>query len=151
MVVTGGRGNRQNLADRLDPIGPAIIMDEAGHLLNIRSSSAWAKYVLALRSISIGLAKPAVLSFHSIHFLHPTRKAFAARSRSSPRPKQSLPIVKDDHLHGLEPSAPHGRALQLKICSLSCSWWLHLSGVGASGNRRAVHKDLPAITGVHYA
>ena len=43
MAVIGGRGDRQNLADRLDPMVSTMIIDEADHLLNGRSSSAWAK------------------------------------------------------------------------------------------------------------
>src|SRR6185437_16903708 len=47
--VIGGRGgDRQHLADRLDPMGAAMIVDERDHGLNRRSSSAWAKYADAL-------------------------------------------------------------------------------------------------------
>src|SRR5207237_9711306 len=46
-------GNRQHLADRLDPIRPALIVDERDHGLCRRSSSAWAKYADALRRISL--------------------------------------------------------------------------------------------------
>lgn len=40
MFVISGRGNRQNLANRLDPMGCAIIVDKRDHLLNRWSSSA---------------------------------------------------------------------------------------------------------------
>src|SRR5665213_3580171 len=53
MVVIARRGDRQNLADRLDPMRLAMIVDERDHGLNRRSSSAWAKYALALRRISL--------------------------------------------------------------------------------------------------
>jgi len=61
MGMISRRGNRQHLADRLDPVGPAVIVDVAGktprrerdHRLNGRSSSAWAKYADALRRISL--------------------------------------------------------------------------------------------------
>lgn len=43
MVVVGGRGNRQHLADRLDPMRIPVIVDERDHGLNRRSSSACAK------------------------------------------------------------------------------------------------------------
>ena len=43
MVVVGRRGDRQHLADRLDPMRLAVIVDERDHGLNRRSSSAWAK------------------------------------------------------------------------------------------------------------
>ena len=53
MVVIARRGDRQNLADWLDPMRLAMIVDERNHGLNRRSSSAWAKYALALRRISL--------------------------------------------------------------------------------------------------
>jgi hypothetical protein len=43
VVVVGRRGDRQHLADRLDPVDLAVIVDERDHRLNGRSSSAWAK------------------------------------------------------------------------------------------------------------
>lgn len=43
MVAVGRRGDRQHLADRLDPMRLAVIADERDHRLNGRSSSAWAK------------------------------------------------------------------------------------------------------------
>ena len=59
-VTTGGemgvirrRGDRQNPADRLDPMDGAMIIDERDHLLNGRSSSACAKYADAFLSISL--------------------------------------------------------------------------------------------------
>src|SRR5258708_11887806 len=53
MGVIGRQGDRQHLADRLDPMRLAVIVDEGNHGLNRRSSSAWAKYALALRRISL--------------------------------------------------------------------------------------------------
>ena len=41
--LVGRRGDRQHLADRLDPVRLAMIVDERDHGLNRRSSSAWAK------------------------------------------------------------------------------------------------------------
>ena len=38
--VIGGRGDRQDLADRLDPVRLAMIIDEGDHGLNRRSNSA---------------------------------------------------------------------------------------------------------------
>src|SRR5690606_22245397 len=46
-------GDRQNPADRLDPICIAVLINERDHRLNGRSSSAWAKYAEALRRISL--------------------------------------------------------------------------------------------------
>ena len=53
MFVVGRRGDRQYLADRLDPAGLAVVVDEGLHRLKRRSSSAWAKYAEALRRISL--------------------------------------------------------------------------------------------------
>ena len=46
-------GDRQHFADRLDPMDLMVISDESDHRLNGRSSSACAKYALALRRISL--------------------------------------------------------------------------------------------------
>jgi hypothetical protein len=43
MGMIGRRGDRHNLADRLDPVGLTMIVDESDHGLNRRSSSACAK------------------------------------------------------------------------------------------------------------
>jgi hypothetical protein len=43
MGMISRRGDRQNLADRLDPVGLTMIVDEGNHGLNRRSSSACAK------------------------------------------------------------------------------------------------------------
>src|SRR5271165_3853873 len=43
MGAIGRWGDRQHLADRLDPIDSTMIVDEGDHGLNRRSSSAWAK------------------------------------------------------------------------------------------------------------
>src|ERR1700730_12718444 len=53
MRMVGRWGDRQHPADRLDPVRPAVIVDEGDHGLCRRSSSAWAKYALALRRISL--------------------------------------------------------------------------------------------------
>ena len=52
MGVVGRRGDRQNPADRLDPIRGAMIVDKRDHGFDRRPSSAWAKYADALRRIS---------------------------------------------------------------------------------------------------
>jgi hypothetical protein len=53
MDAIGRWGDRQHLADRLDPIRPAVIVNERDHGLGRRSSSARAKYADALRNISL--------------------------------------------------------------------------------------------------
>jgi hypothetical protein len=50
MLMAGGRGDRQHSADRLDPVGSAMIVNRADHVLGRRLSSAAAKYAKALRS-----------------------------------------------------------------------------------------------------
>ena len=72
MGVIGRRGDRQNAADRLDPVDGAMIVDERDHGLDRRSSSAWAKYADALRRIS--------LACRSSRF---SRSSALSRSRSS--------------------------------------------------------------------
>ena len=42
-IVIGGRGNRQQFADRLDPKHRTVLIDEGNHRFSGRSSSAWAK------------------------------------------------------------------------------------------------------------
>jgi len=51
--MVGRWGDRQKLADRLDPMDGAMIIDERDHLLNGRSSSAIAKYADAFLRISL--------------------------------------------------------------------------------------------------
>jgi hypothetical protein len=53
VVIESGWGNRQNPANRLDPMIIVVIFDELDHFLNGRSSSACAKYAEALRRISL--------------------------------------------------------------------------------------------------
>jgi hypothetical protein len=43
MGVIGRRGDRQQPADRLDPVDGAMIVEEGDHRFSGRSSSAWAK------------------------------------------------------------------------------------------------------------
>src|SRR5688572_26434718 len=66
------RGDRKLPADRLDPIIVAVRIDEADHGFHRRSSSAWAKYALALRRIS--------LAWRNSRF---SRSSVFMRSRSS--------------------------------------------------------------------
>lgn len=61
-----------DLADAVDPVGLAMIVDKRDHRLHRRSSSAWAKYADALRSIS--------LAWRNSRF---SRSSTLRRSRSS--------------------------------------------------------------------
>src|SRR5262249_12317641 len=49
------RGDLQRLADRLDPVRVAMLINEIPHHLQRRSSSAWAKNALANLRISLAL------------------------------------------------------------------------------------------------
>src|SRR5512135_1933324 len=73
MTPIPGRGDLQYLADRLDPVGVAMPVDERPQDLSLRSSSAWAKKALA--SLSISLAR---------------RNSFTSRSRDLIRSRSSL-------------------------------------------------------------
>ena len=53
MAVVGRRSDLKHAADRLDSVSVALLGHEPGHGLKRRSSSAWAKYALALRRISL--------------------------------------------------------------------------------------------------
>src|SRR5690606_28894251 len=52
-LVVRRRGDRQLLADRLDPVSVAVLVDKVHHHFGRRSSSAWAKNADALRRISL--------------------------------------------------------------------------------------------------
>ena len=53
MIIIGGRGDRQNRADRLGPVRIPMRVDENHHHFDRRSSTAIAKYADALRRISL--------------------------------------------------------------------------------------------------
>jgi hypothetical protein len=53
LLVVHRRGDRQDVADRLDPELPSVLVDESDHYLCRRSSSALAKYADARRRISL--------------------------------------------------------------------------------------------------
>src|SRR3981189_1037672 len=92
MRMVGGRGDRQRLADRLDPIRFPMIIDERDHGFTRRSSSAWAKYADALRRISFAwrsslFSRSKAFSFSAISVGTPARlplstSAFFTHSRS---------------------------------------------------------------------
>src|SRR5436190_10940980 len=92
MRMVGRRGDRQHLADRLDPIRFPMIIDERDHGFTRRSSSAWAKYADALRRISFAcrssrFSRSSAFSFSAISVGTPARlplstSAFFTQSRS---------------------------------------------------------------------
>src|SRR5262249_19548699 len=92
MRMVRRRGDRQHLADRLDPIRFPMIIDERDHGFTRRSSSAWAKYADALRRISFAcrssrFSRSKAFSFSAISVGTPARlplstSAFFTHSRS---------------------------------------------------------------------
>ncbi len=52
-IMVGGQGDRQDAADRLDPVCPSMSVDERRHHFDRRSNSDIAKHALALRRISL--------------------------------------------------------------------------------------------------
>src|SRR5205814_7800689 len=72
VFVVGRRGDRQLLADRLDPVLGTVGVDECHHHFARRSSSAWAKKADALRRISFARRSSAF-----------SRSSALSRSRSS--------------------------------------------------------------------
>src|SRR5262245_55965697 len=53
VLAVCSRGDQQLLADRLDPVLVAVLVNEGDHHFGRRSSSAWAKKAAALRRISL--------------------------------------------------------------------------------------------------
>jgi hypothetical protein len=117
----------------------AVIVDERDHGLDRRSSSAIAKYALALRRISLawreprGSPAPAPSAAPASHWscppadpgrappAAPSRAASRRCSRSSPRSSRSPPTASHARLDAPSPSARHARALQASMSSLSSS------------------------------
>lgn len=128
--VIGGRGNRQNPADRLDPAGTPMIVDERDHGFDRRSSFARAKYADALRRISLAwrsslFSRSSALMRPRSSLVGPTRlprsrstcrtSAAASQlcSRSWPRSSRSPPTVSRTprrHPAPLAPLAPEHKA-----------------------------------------
>src|ERR1700727_2572819 len=143
MGVIGRQSDRQHLADRLDPMRLAVIVDEGNHGLNRRSSSAWAKYALALRRISLACrssrfsrSRASALSPHPwehrrAHHCRarpssPTHAASAPCSRSWRRSMRPRPSARHARLRDPKPFAPRGRGPRKRTCWSSCLSWLHL-------------------------
>src|SRR3954463_9619875 len=110
------RGDRQHPADRLDPVGLTMLVDEGNHDRNRRSSSAWAKYADAFLRIS--------LAWRSSRF---SRSRVLIRSRSSvvgpartPRSRSAL----RNQLRSFSPEQPILAAIErIAPYCVSCSPW----------------------------
>jgi hypothetical protein len=79
MGVVGAWGDRRYPADRLDPVGSAMIVNDAEHGLDRRSSSAIAKYADALRRISLAWRSAFSLTPRMISGLQSFVVTFAVR------------------------------------------------------------------------
>src|SRR5580693_5517312 len=140
MRMVGRWGDRQHPADRLDPIRPAVIVEEGDHGLCRRSSSARAKYALALRRMSLAwrssrFSRSSALSLVAISPAcarcrarpsSPTHSASATCSLSCSLSRRSLTIATHARARDQPPAAPHAHGPQVKTCSLSCLSSLHL-------------------------
>jgi len=93
MLLVGGRSNRQDIADRLDPMGAAIIIDKRDHRLNGRSSSACAKYADALRRISLA-SRPTKLSAKHGQMSHTTSLQIQPTKSRDQTSNASLEVIR---------------------------------------------------------
>jgi hypothetical protein len=159
MGMIGRGGDRQDLAERLDPMEPTMIVDEGDHGLNRRSSSAWAKYADALRRIwfacrssrfsrSRALSRTPCLSSDQACGprrappVSPTRSASGPCSRSWPRSRGSshsaTGAAPRDLAHPHRPLAHLRRKFACRLARHRSS----LSGVGASDKPGAVQPPM---------
>jgi hypothetical protein len=70
VIAIGGRGNRQHVADRFDPVRAPMIINELDHRFDQRPNSAIAKSTCAgLAKNLVRLTRPAVLAFQCLHAL----------------------------------------------------------------------------------
>src|SRR5258707_14318524 len=117
MDVVSGRGDRQNAADRLDPVDVPMIVDERLHGFDRRSSSAVAKYADALRRIS--------LAWRSSRF---SRSSALIRSPSCVVGPARRPWSRSDRrtqLRSVSPVQPILLAIELIAahCDGCSAWW----------------------------
>src|SRR5687768_9915861 len=118
VLVVQRRGDRQLLADRLDPVEIAVGVDERHHHFCRRSSSAWAKYAEALRSISFArfssrFSRSSCLSRSRSEVVTPARLPW---SRSACRTQRRNVSAVQPILPAIEPIAAH-----CDPCSPCCS------------------------------
>ena len=134
----GGRGDRQHLADRLDPMHIPMHVDER-HLTSTGGRTPPSQNKLTLCEESHlpdavrGSHAPAPSSSqrclsecrhagrHSPGPSSPDRSASEARNRSSPKSTSLSASVSHAGPHCRKPSAQHVRPLQGKTCSSCCS------------------------------
>src|ERR1700721_2636021 len=130
MGVIGRQGDRQHPADRLDPMRLAVIVDEGNQSLNRRSSSAWAKYALALRRIS--------LACRGSRFSRSRAFSFVATSVGTPARtplSRSAFFTHSLRVCAVQPilAAIDVTAAQRDACSRWCSWTIRTPRSPTSG------------------
>src|SRR5512132_4408965 len=108
MLAVRRRGDRQNPADRLDPVGVAMLVDERLHDLDRRSSSAIAKYAEALRRISFACrssrtSRSSALIRSRSSLVVPARPLSRSACRTQPRSVSAVQPI----FAAIEPIAAH--------------------------------------------
>ena len=158
MVVVGRRGDRQHLADRLDPIRFPMIVDERDHgflggrappgqnTLTPCEESRSPVEAPGSRAPGPSTSPPCPSERQPACRCQPppsspSREVSAGCSRSWPRSTRSPSNVIGARPPDRGPAAPRATGLQAKTCCLSACSWLHLLRVGASGKPGAVHID----------
>src|SRR5215470_12432070 len=130
LLVIHRRGDRQDGADRLDPEGRSVLVDEADHHLCRRSSSALAKYADARRRIS--------LARRSSKF---SRSSCLRRSRSSVVRPGRFPASRSawrTHFRSVSAVQPIFSAMEViaahcDSCAASCSSTIRTARARTSG------------------
>src|SRR6056297_2738798 len=130
MFIEGRRGDRQNPADRLDPILGPVIVDERDHRFSGRSSSAWAKYALAFlrrsfacRSYRTSRSRSLIRARSSD--VTPSRQPVSASSCWTQRRNVSRPTDSRSYPDCQALSARLSRVSQVNSGSLCCLFpWL---------------------------
>src|SRR5215470_12097898 len=129
-LVVQGRGDRQHLADRLDPIDVAVRVDKPHHHFARRSSSAWAKNAAAFFRIS--------LARRSSKF---SRSSCLSRCRSSVVRPGRVPWSRSTwrtHFRSVSAAQPIFSAIDVIVahcesCAASCSMTIRTARARTSG------------------
>src|SRR4029453_14318716 len=149
------RGDRQHGADRLDPVGIAVVVDEGHHHLGRRSSSACAKNADAFRKISLArfssrFSRSRSFSRCRSSVVKPARCPVSRSAWRTPRRgvsvvHPSLPAIDAIAAHCEECSAPCSRTIRTARSRTSGEYFVGrpmgsiLSTNGPSDNPGTIH------------
>jgi hypothetical protein len=114
MIIVGGWGDRQHIADRLDPVRIPMRVNETHHHFDRRSSSAIAKYADALRRISF--------AWRSSRFSRSSAFIFSAISVGMPArrpPSTSVFLTHSFRVWGVQPIFA---AIDIAACQRDACW-----------------------------